>query len=453
MKKTFFAVSIVSILVISSTGLNFHSDTVYANAKINSLNSQKQEIQKKKEEINTNIENKNQEIKKVESEKKDLSTEIQRISVTISDTENKIAEKKREIAETEKEISILKEEIEILKDRINKRNELLKNRARSYQENGQINYLSVLFGAQSFGDFIDRLGAVATIIEADNDILREHQKDKEELEKKQAEVEEKLRNLQKMKDDLEKMKENLSAQKSEKEKLVAELEKQQIEIEKEVMDLEEVNTVLAAQEAAIQKAIELEKKRIEEEKRRQEEERKRAEAAARAQAAAKSQSSGQNASGQSGSKKQSNNNSNYQAPPVSGGNFTNPAPGGYLTSGFRPAHRPNHHGIDIGSGGRAIPIVAAADGVVIQSYVSSSYGECVMITHRINGSTYTTVYAHLRSGSRTVSNGQVVRKGQIIGYMGNTGRSSGVHLHFELHRGSWNKSKSNAVNPIGIIPF
>ena len=68
-----------------------------------------------------------------------------------------------------------------------------------------------------------------------------------------------------------------------------------------------------------------------------------------------------------------------------------------------------------------------------------------MISHSINGQTYTTVYAHLNS--RSVGNMQTVSKGQVIGYMGNTGDSFGQHLHFELHRGGWNAAKSNAINP------
>jgi murein DD-endopeptidase MepM/ murein hydrolase activator NlpD len=54
--------------------------------------------------------------------------------------------------------------------------------------------------------------------------------------------------------------------------------------------------------------------------------------------------------------------------------------------------------------------------------------------------------------SRKVSEGAVVAKGQQIGIMGNTGHSFGQHLHFELHKGPWNYSKSNAVNPLNYIP-
>ena len=68
-----------------------------------------------------------------------------------------------------------------------------------------------------------------------------------------------------------------------------------------------------------------------------------------------------------------------------------------------------------------------------------------MISHSINGQTYTTVYAHLNS--RSVGNMQTVSKGQVIGYMGNTGDSHGQHLHFELYRGGWTASKIECNQP------
>jgi len=90
-----------------------------------------------------------------------------------------------------------------------------------------------------------------------------------------------------------------------------------------------------------------------------------------------------------------------------------------VTSGFRGS-RPDHHGVDLAEAGYH-PIYAAASGQVSRSYLSSSYGECIMIVHTIDGVTWETVYAHMRSGSRTVKVGDYVTQGQTIGVMGNTG--------------------------------
>ncbi len=120
-----------------------------------------------------------------------------------------------------------------------------------------------------------------------------------------------------------------------------------------------------------------------------------------------------------------------------------------VTSGFR-GDRPDHHGIDLAQAGYH-PIYAAASGKVSRSYLSSSYGECIMIVHNINGVTWETVYAHMRSGSRTVKEGDSVTQGQTIGVMGETGQAYGQHLHFEMHKGGWNINKSNAVNPLDYL--
>ncbi|QGH35122.1 peptidoglycan DD-metalloendopeptidase family protein [Gracilibacillus salitolerans] len=121
-----------------------------------------------------------------------------------------------------------------------------------------------------------------------------------------------------------------------------------------------------------------------------------------------------------------------------------------ITSKFRTSSRPNHNGVDIAEGGYH-PIYAIAAGTVTKSYASDSYGEVIFIKHIINGQTYESVYAHMKKGSRTVFPGDRVTKGQQIGIMGNTGHSTGQHLHFELHKGRWNINKSKAVDPLKYL--
>jgi murein DD-endopeptidase MepM/ murein hydrolase activator NlpD len=138
-----------------------------------------------------------------------------------------------------------------------------------------------------------------------------------------------------------------------------------------------------------------------------------------------------------------------KTPSVTGGMFMRPCIG-KITSKFGKRWGRFHYGVDIAAPGR-VPIVAAADGVVSRSYYSSTYGEVIMIRHNIGGKIYETVYAHMRKGSRKYKAGQHVKKGAVIGYMGNTGRSTGQHLHFEIHVGVWNTRKSNAVDPLRFI--
>ncbi|MCK6259523.1 peptidoglycan DD-metalloendopeptidase family protein [Fictibacillus sp. KIGAM418] len=133
------------------------------------------------------------------------------------------------------------------------------------------------------------------------------------------------------------------------------------------------------------------------------------------------------------------------------GSFMRPATG-TVTSGFGGRWGKLHAGVDIGLGGRSnVPIVAVADGKVVRSYLSSSYGNCVIIQHNINNTQYQSLYAHM--STRFVSVNQKVKKGTQIGIMGNTGHTTGPHLHFEIHKPAWNFSKSNAINPVLVIPF
>ncbi len=104
-----------------------------------------------------------------------------------------------------------------------------------------------------------------------------------------------------------------------------------------------------------------------------------------------------------------------------------------------------HYGIDIAAP-EGTPVVAASSGIVSRSYYSDTYGHAVFIEHD-NG--LETVYAHLHE--RVVAEGDRVLKGQVIGSVGNTGRSSGSHLHFEVHRGKWDAEKSNAIDPLLVL--
>lgn len=121
---------------------------------------------------------------------------------------------------------------------------------------------------------------------------------------------------------------------------------------------------------------------------------------------------------------------------------------GVVTSEMKQRWGRAHEGLDIAKAG-TVPIKAAASGTVSKSYVSATYGEVIFIVHNINGKTYETVYGHMRKGSRRFNVGDKVAQGTQIGLMGNTGRSFGQHLHFEIHNGRW----KNPVNPRNFIKF
>jgi murein DD-endopeptidase MepM/ murein hydrolase activator NlpD len=102
-----------------------------------------------------------------------------------------------------------------------------------------------------------------------------------------------------------------------------------------------------------------------------------------------------------------------------------------------------HAGIDIG-GGTGTPIFAAEAGTVILAYFSPSYGNLTVVDHGvIDGRSVTTAYAH--QSVIGVSEGQRVARGQQIGRLGNTGNSTGPHLHFEV------RLEGEPVDPLGWV--
>jgi peptidoglycan hydrolase CwlO-like protein len=461
-KKNIIAMN-ASIMI--GLGSILAAPSVYAES-ISDLEKQKESIQEKRSGVESNISDTEKKIDSLQDKQMTAEDQIAAIEAKIAESAKKIDAKNAEITQTKKEIEALKEEIKVLKERIAKRNEVLKERALSFQETGgDVNYLEVLFGSSSFGDLVDRVGAVATIAEADRDILKQHELDKKDLEEKQKAVETKLASLEVAKAELLEIQKQQKQQKQEKDALVKKLKQQTEKHEHEKMGLEEEKANLAAQEKAIKSAISLEHQRLAEleaaRKKAAAEAKKRAEqeaAQAAAQAASQasqatetkkqSTSSGYSAKSNSSSSSSPASSNVSQAPAVSSGTFTRPS-AGYVSSTMGERWNKQHAGIDIAASG-TVPVVAAADGVVSRSYFSSTYGNVVFVTHSISGQQWTTVYAHL--SSRQVGEGAVVAKGQQVGIMGNTGHSFGQHLHFELHKGPWNYSKSNAVNPLDYIP-
>ncbi len=113
---------------------------------------------------------------------------------------------------------------------------------------------------------------------------------------------------------------------------------------------------------------------------------------------------------------------------------------GTLSSKFGRRWGTFHNGIDISSS-FGTPIKSAAPGRVIYSGKEEGYGKLLIIYH---GENYSTVYAH--ASKLLAKKGESVRRGQIIGYVGSTGRSTGPHLHFEIRR------HKEATNPINYLP-
>ncbi|WP_253896156.1 murein hydrolase activator EnvC [Solibacillus sp. R5-41] len=401
---------------------------VYADS-LSDLKKERNQIEAEKKELTKSLQQKTSEIQSNQNTQEKIIGLLEEIGAKINQTHKEIELVELDIDIANKEISELESEIADLQKRIDQRDELLRDRARAMQTSGTVSYLDVLLGANSFVDFIDRFSAVSTLMDADRQIMREQKEDQEKLEEQKVILQTKKQKLEKNKAKLSGLMADLKDQKADKNRLVDELEKeeaklrsQKSELQVEYDDKVEISEELEAkvlaeqrrlQEIARQKAIEAKKKR----------DREKANAA-----------------------------SSGKLPTVSAGTWTRPAAGRF-TSGFGgrdigPIGSKNHLGVDIANS-IGTPVVSAADGVV--SYVGrmGGYGNLVLVTHNLDGQAFTTAYGHL-SGF-TASVGDVVSKGQQIAKMGNTGNSTGPHVHFEIHVGEWNGQRSNAVNPLRYI--
>ncbi len=99
-----------------------------------------------------------------------------------------------------------------------------------------------------------------------------------------------------------------------------------------------------------------------------------------------------------------------------------------------------HHGVDYASP-RGTPVESSGDGVIVKSGWNGGYGKYIEIKHK---GKYKTAYGHLSKIARGIKKGRRVKQGQVIGYVGSTGRSTGPHLHYEVK--VWNQ----VVNPLKI---
>lgn len=124
--------------------------------------------------------------------------------------------------------------------------------------------------------------------------------------------------------------------------------------------------------------------------------------------------------------------------------------------------RKHHNGVDYASA-IGTPVKAIANGRVIYAGASRlkfpngeprGGGYIVKIRHKVNGEWITSAYMHLRKGSLTVKRGDRVKEGQVIAQSGNTGESTGPHLHFEIQRGKryiWTNNGTRYTEPISYI--
>lgn len=417
------AITTTFVLFLSVSSINVSAES------INDLKVKQQQLNQKKSELNSTIQEKSTKIHKNKTKIDHIMEQVTQFDKKILNVDQHIKTVLEEIDQTTSEVNHLKLSIDDLQTTIDKRDQLLQQRARAIQENGgSVGYVDVFLKSKSFVDFIDRISAVKTLLEADRQIIQEQSNDQKKLEEKKATLEEKLQKQEKNHDQLSSLKKTLDDKKKDKNRLIDKLEAVQSKLKSQKKILQKQYSEAINVSQKVQNNIEKEQTRLAK--------------IARAQAVANSSNN---------HTVPSTKGETENIPEVASGTWTKPT-NGMLTSGFgwrNLGFGPEfHYGVDLANR-EGTPIVAAADGVVFRASPLSTYGNVIMITHSINGQTFTTVYAHLSGYQSTV--GQSVKKGQVIGYMGHTGRAYGSHLHFEIHTTAWKGQSVGAVNPLRYI--
>lgn len=291
----------------------------------------------------------------------------------------------------------------------------LGNRASAIYREGQPSFIDVLFGSESFEDFVTNWDAMEKIGEQDARLVQESKDAKAEAE---AAREEYAKQERIAADELE----NARVAKEELETAQASLQTEYDRMNEDIL--------------AIQ--AEIEQVRMDADTARQKEEvaRKAAEEALAKQQAAAAPSVPAPAPGQSGG------GSVSSTPSTSVSGWVNPAPGKFVTSpfGWRPSIGDFHQGVDLSC--RYEPVYCMADGTVTTAGWFGTGGQAVTVNH---GGGIVSWYLH---GSQIlVGVGQRVSAGQQIMVSGNTGFSTGAHLHFQINVNSPNGVSGTAVNP------
>jgi murein DD-endopeptidase MepM/ murein hydrolase activator NlpD len=374
-----------------------------------------------------------------------------------------------DISVTAQNITDLDTDIVNQQDAIDQNIELFKERLCAMYMNGNDSAATVVLGSSSFYDMMTRLQMINRIAEYDEELITNILDEIDSMEQSKKNLESEKLNLQMKQEEQQKRKdekaaeiEDLNIKMKDTEDEIARIAMEQESLARDKADIEAENQALAEEQAAIEEQIRREaeeaQRRYEEEQRRLAEERAAAQRAAAeaAAAAAAQQSSGD--SSQSTYVAPTYTEPEYIVPSVSSLGFAWPVPGFcYISSGYGYRWGTTHKGIDIGDAGiSGAAVVASQAGTVIRTnntcshnYAKSSscgcgggYGNYVVISH---DGTYSTLYGHM--ASTCVNPGDYVEQGQVIGYVGSTGWSTGAHLHFEVQVNGVCNDPMNYVSP------
>jgi len=394
MKTKILSILLIIILVQASIYSVIAATQAELEQQRNEINNNLSQAEDKQEKVEEQLDEQLQEISDLDEQITASEREIRSIEAQLSDLEESIEQKEKDIEKKQKEYD--------------KSKELLEKRLAVMYEKGEISFLDILLTSSNLMEFLSNYYNLTLIVECDQELLVSIEKEKTEIQNAKEELENQKEQIVKLKQEKEAKANKLKSQKAERQAKANALSEEQKKLQAEI---DSSNAKLKEIDKAIEEAIR--------------------------EAMKNEQSSGAG--------------SNFD------GTFTWPLDYSprRVTSRMKWRWGRWHKGIDIGTNAEiGKRVVAAASGTVIYSaYQSGSssaagYGNYLIIYH---GNGFATLYAHM--DSKSVSTGQRVSKGQLIGYSGNTGGVA-PHLHFEVRKATSvsNFFGNNWLDPLDYLP-
>ena len=352
--------------------------------------------QSDKDALQDKINNAKSELKNIQNSQKNAESELEKLTIQVMDAESELDSLKAELSELESSIETKESEITEKQAEIKRKEKLLQERIVALYEAGDSTYLDVLLGSDSLLDFLSKYEIVQQIVDADTALITDLDNDKKALENEKAELETSKAKVKELKDQQEIKSNELKILKknkqSEVDKLSDEEKSKQSEIDKYNTAMEEVNRQLSEIGKDAQERLDRDGVKFD-------------------------------------------------------GSFIWPCNNKYVTSRMKWRWGRWHKGVDIGASYENV--YASASGYAYNATNPGGYGTYIMIFH---GDGYATLYGHLNSSH--IRNGQYVSQGQVIATSGNSGGSTGAHLHFEIRHSTSisNFFGNNWLNPLDYLP-
>lgn len=366
---------------------------------LTTLAATKTELQNQNSEIQNKINETQNQIDEVEEEMSATMKQIQSLTAQISDYQIQINDLDGQIIELETSIAETQVKLDEAEANYAKQEEMLETRIVALYEAGETTYLDVLLNSSGLTDFISTYYMVSEVATYDTELLNQMEKTKNDIQAAKESLETSKKQIETVKANKENTANALQNSQSVKQSYVEELSEDEKTLQAELDQFEEDKREIQRQLSAI--------------------------AAKEGGYSIGTPSSFGYVFPVAGLNKNNINNRNY------------------------PSY-PGHTGVDVNINVRGKSIVAVKSGTVVISTALKnangtyrSYGEYVAINHH-DGTM--TLYAHMLAGTRQVSVGQEVSQGQVLGTVGSTGKSTGLHLHFEVRVNGY------CVNPLPYLP-